>query len=329
MSRYAPAKKNSSGSKLLLPGLLLAAVFAILTVVRGFQLQSSWQAAKPEMDILLPLWVMLTAVFLVIALWASLKNAATRFPALGWIFRIALIVFFGWIILSAVRQFNIMNIGSWLFCGVSFVGILGCVLWPLLRKFPATHVISSIFAFLYLIVGFVCLYLGLNMYFGAQGPAAPNGTPVLVLGSQVNGTKPNTDLQIRIDTAAAWLKKNPQSKAVACGGKGGGESISEAECIRRGLTAKGIDNSRILLDDKSINTEENIKNAAKLLKGAKSAAIVTDDYHTCRARLIAKNASLQSYPVPAKTPDSCRAVSIMREFLALPVQILNIHHLFV
>lgn len=329
MSRYAPAKENSSGSKLLLPGLLLAAAFAVFTIVRGLQLQINWKTVTPEMDILFPLWITLAVVSLVIALWGNLKNAAGRFPALGWILRIALIVLFGWIIISAVRQFNIMNIGSWLFCGISLFGIIGCVLWPLLRKFPATHVISSIFAFLYLIVGFVCLYLGLNMYFGAQGPAAPNGTPVLVLGSQVNGTKPNTDLQIRIDTAAAWLKKNPQSKAVACGGKGGGESISEAECIRRGLTAKGIDNSRILLDDKSINTEENIKNAAKLLKGAKSAAIVTDDYHTCRARLIAKNASLQSYPVPAKTPDSCRAVSIMREFLALPVQILNIHHLFV
>lgn len=329
MNQNTPATTDSSVNKMLLPGLLIAAAFAVLTIVRAFQLQSTWKTGKPEMDIFLPLWITLAVAFIVFALWGSLKKAAGRAPALGWTFRILLILLFGWIIFSAARQYNIMNIGSWLFCAAALLGIIGCLLWPLLRRGGALRALFTFFSVLYLLCGFICLYLGLNMYFGMQSPTAPTNTPVLILGSQVNGSTPSADLQVRIDTADAWLKKNPKSKIVACGGKGPGESISEAECMRRGLTTKGIANNRILLDDKSVNTEENIKNAAKLLGNTKSVAIVTDGYHTCRARLLAKSCDLQAFPVPAKTPDSCRAVSIMREFFALPVQILNIHHLFV
>lgn len=319
------AAKPSGGNPLLVPGLLAVTVFSVLAIVRMFQLQKIWNAGKPDTDLLLPLFLLLMAAGLVLALWKSLKNAARRTPALGWVLRIPLVLLFAFTLYSAIRQYNIMNLGSWLFCGAAVLGIVGCLLWPLLRKHRVPRMLSTVFAVLYLLAGFVCLFLGLNMYLGTQGPSAPAGTPALVLGSQVNGTTPSADLQVRINTAAVWLKKNPSSKVVACGGKGKGESITEAECIRRGLTAKGIAANRILLDDKSVNTDENIKNAKKLLGSAKSVAIVTDDYHTCRARLLAEAVGLQAYPVPSKTPDSCRTVSVMREFLALPVQMLNLH----
>lgn len=318
-------KKNSYKDSVCLSA---AAVFSTLSVIWFLKLRQNWSVGIPKMDLLLPVWITLAAVFLLTLFWQGLKKAAMASPVPGRCFRAVLLLLFCWILFSALKQYSIRNIGSYFFCGLAALGILGCFLWEPLKRSSALHKVEKGVAWLYLLGTFGCLFFGLNMYFGAQGPAAPARIPALILGSQVNGETPSADLQARIDTAAVWMKQNPQSEVVACGGKGTGEVISEAECIRRGLMKKGITGSRILLDDTSSNTKQNIANAVKILSSSKkkpqALAMITDDYHTCRARLLAKKAGIaESYPVPSVTPESCRAVSVMREFLALPVQYLT------
>ena len=157
-----------------------------------------------------------------------------------------------------------------------------------------------------------------------QGAAdsVPPGEPVtvVVLGSKVNGTEPSADLQARINAAYAFLVQNPPCKAIASGGKGAGEAISEAEAIRRGLVRLGIDENRVLLEDQSTSTLENIAFSQKIIREHKlppKLAIVTDEYHQFRAGRVAEGYGSEAYAVPAHTPWYIFSACYARELLAL------------
>ncbi len=100
---------------------------------------------------------------------------------------------------------------------------------------------------------------------GRKAPA-DNADYVIVLGAQVRGDTPTLVLNARIKAAAEYLEKHPEAICVASGGKGTGENISEAEAIRRGLVQCGISEERILLEDRSTSTLENLKFSANVIQ---------------------------------------------------------------
>lgn len=63
---------------------------------------------------------------------------------------------------------------------------------------------------------------------------------IVVLGAQVKGSSPSQSLLYRILESAEYLKENPETKAILSGGKGTGEAISEACCMRQELEKMGI-----------------------------------------------------------------------------------------
>lgn len=163
------------------------------------------------------------------------------------------------------------------------------------------------------------------MVFGAlqAPPGDPEGT-VMVLGSKVNGTTPSADLQARIDRAADYLLEHPDLSVVASGGQGAGEEISEAEAIRDGLIAQGVESSRIYLEDQSSDTEENIAFTLQVMEESSLSEpllIVTDEYHEFRANLIAQHAGAESYAVSGATPFYLLPACVAREVLALTKQL--------
>ena len=112
---------------------------------------------------------------------------------------------------------------------------------------------------------------------------------MIVLGAQVRGDTPSLTLKSRIDAAAKYLMTHPELKVICSGGQGKGENLSEAMAIKNGLIASGIDPSRILLEDQSTNTVENLRFCLSLLPDASTKTIiVTNDFHCMRAGLIAK-----------------------------------------
>jgi uncharacterized SAM-binding protein YcdF (DUF218 family) len=111
---------------------------------------------------------------------------------------------------------------------------------------------------------------------------------LIVLGAQVRGTTISKSLQKRLDTAITYLKNNPSTVAIVSGGKGSKEAITEAEAMYLYLRTKGISSTRILQEDKSTNTKENICFSKAFLKDNASVAIVTNGFHIFRATNIAK-----------------------------------------
>ena len=129
---------------------------------------------------------------------------------------------------------------------------------------------------------------------------------VIVLGAGVNGTVPSLTLSERIQATYTYLSQNPESIAVLSGGQGSGENITEAECMFRELTKKGIDPSRLILEEQATNTMENLRYSLALLEKRNGSrpnrvGIVSSEYHLFRAGLFAKKLDLDATGIPATT----------------------------
>ncbi|MDT8861175.1 YdcF family protein [Alkalihalobacillus sp. MEB130] len=141
---------------------------------------------------------------------------------------------------------------------------------------------------------------------------------VIILGARVKGEIPSLSLQHRINAALEYLIENKNTLVIASGGQGPGEDITEAEAIKRELLKNGIEESRILLEEQSTSTLENLtfsKDHIPNLSG--KGIIVTNRYHLYRAILIAKDYGLDVMGLPAETPKSVLVQSYAREYLAI------------
>ncbi len=145
-----------------------------------------------------------------------------------------------------------------------------------------------------------------------------NADYLIVLGARVKGTVPSLAFASRINAAAEYLKKNKDTIVIASGGKGPGEDISEAESIRRELLDQGISEARIILEDQSTDTYENINFSKRLIpKGKRHGLVVTNNFHLYRAVSIARDYGLEVKGLPAETPWIAVPKSYSREYLAI------------
>lgn len=174
------------------------------------------------------------------------------------------------------------------------------VLWGLLHRWIVKTEHLTAKRAEQIVAGIVCIglavfviMLGSLIREGNKEPEK-NADYVVVLGAHVFGERMSANLRYRVEAACEYLKENPQTKAVLSGGQGRGEDISEAEAMRRYLTEKGIASDRLLLDETSVNTDQNIANSVKLIGGKdKKIVIVSNDFHIYRAKRIAKKQGLQ------------------------------------
>src|SRR5690606_15628957 len=86
----------------------------------------------------------------------------------------------------------------------------------------------------------------------------------LVLGAALWDGRPSPALRERLDLAYQMYREGWVQYLILSGGKGD-EGPSEAEGMKQYLVEKGIPPDRLLLEDKSRNTAENIANSKKIL----------------------------------------------------------------
>ncbi|MED2185443.1 YdcF family protein [Bacillus wiedmannii] len=161
-------------------------------------------------------------------------------------------------------------------------------------------------------------FLQYNIYKHGHMNATYDADYIIVLGSKVNGTKPSSSLQYRIEEAAEYLKSHEKTIAIVSGGKGKREDISEALAMKYELMKLKIAEDRIIMEDKSTSTDENIKFSKPLIPdNMKKGMIVTNDFHMFRAKKIAAKQGLQLEGLPAETPKRIVIPSNIREYLAI------------
>lgn len=142
---------------------------------------------------------------------------------------------------------------------------------------------------------------------------------LIVLGAHVDGTRLTLALLERTRRALLYMEENPSTKAVLSGGKGTGEEISEAQAMYRYLTEHGIERDRLLLEEKSTNTKENLAFSLKVIGTMDvSVGVVTNNFHVLRGVLIGRKCGCRHiYPVPSRYRSWRLLIYIPREILAL------------
>ena len=128
---------------------------------------------------------------------------------------------------------------------------------------------------------------------------------IIVLGARVrpDGTLSDS-LRYRCESALAAWKEGLAPFLIVCGAQGADEPVAEAKAMRAWLVQHGVPEKSVVLEADSYNTEQNLQNAAALMRerGWESAVVVTSDYHLERALWLARDAGIRAGGIAAESP---------------------------
>lgn len=157
----------------------------------------------------------------------------------------------------------------------------------------------------------------------AMGNEPQGNETLVILGCRVYGEVPSLSLRERLEAAFEYLEEHPEAYCVVSGGQGDGENISEAECMYRYLTNRGISGARIFVEDASTTTRENLEFSLAVIREnnlPEEIAIVTSEYHQYRASLVAKELGLTNTAVCGKTAKWLLPTFYIRELYGILYQ---------
>ncbi len=249
-----------------------------------------------------------------------------------WFLRIVSIIFLIWFILPIFNKY--FNHGNKL-------GILICLF--ILLFYTNTPVFNSVKNFCYsfsvltviwnilkwLIYAFIlyAVIITIAMIIASKIKPKHNATAI-VLGNRATKEGPSLLLKGRIDATKAYLDNtNNDCVAVLSGGKCKRDYIEESVCMYSELIKLGADKNRLIIEDKSKSTYENILFSYAIIEDTekkKNLAIVSDSFHQLRARLIIKKQGIKAHvgAVNARTSFLYIPTYYIREWIALPYEAL-------
>lgn len=154
---------------------------------------------------------------------------------------------------------------------------------------------------------------------GMYAKGGENLEYVIVLGAQVKGSRPSRALKKRLDQALEYAKKNENTCLILSGGRGQGEDITEAACMKNYLTEHGISEKRLILEEKSTTTKENLMFSDRLTGcSGKRTGILSNNFHVYRAvRLAEKQGYGRAQGIAAPSDPIMQVHYIVREVFAL------------
>ena len=175
-----------------------------------------------------------------------------------------------------------------------------------LLKYPKGKTLCKVICVILLIGVIAAAVTGGFIVSAAHPGELPDCDYIVVLGAGVRGTVPSLTLAERIGAAYDYLDTHPDSIAILCGGQGPGEDITEAACMYRELIEMGIDPNRLLQEDQSTSTIENLTFALDVAEDTTGTrptkiGIVSSEYHIFRATRFARDLELEAFGIPAKT----------------------------
>lgn len=117
--------------------------------------------------------------------------------------------------------------------------------------------------------------------------AAQLSDTIIVLGSGVEADgRPSKTLTVRAEHGAALWQQGIAPSVICAGGVTNNAPRSEADACREELVRFGVPFDAVLLEERSINTEQNVANTLQLMheNDLQSAVVVSSRYHLLRAR---------------------------------------------
>lgn len=182
-----------------------------------------------------------------------------------------------------------------------------------------------------LFLAFVLLFAATQIFIFANSSAdeeAYEADYLIVLGAGLNGAQPSPALASRLRVAKDALERNGKAKAIVCGGQGANEIVTEAYAMKAWLVRNGVDEARIVMEECSTNTAENIRFAKDILDaleegGDYQTTVVTNEFHLGRAKRLMARHGLDPVGLPAQTPvPAFRVLMHIRESASLLAYVL-------
>lgn len=148
---------------------------------------------------------------------------------------------------------------------------------------------------------------------------------VVVLGAQVKGDVPSRALTKRLVKAYEYAEENPDTILILSGGQGAGENITEAKCMKDWLVSEGVSEDRMILEERSTDTKENLLFSNQMTSCAKKrTGILSNNFHVFRAvRLAEKLGYVMPEGIAAASDPVMQVHYVVREVFALLKEILK------
>lgn len=208
--------------------------------------------------------------------------------------------------------------------GVGMIGYVGSwlVVLTLNEVAPALFLVAVGVPLAYLGFGFVAFLLYGTLYPGVMARRGGPVAAVVVLGSGlVRGRVPPL-LASRLDRGRELYARFPaeQPLILTSGGRGADEPVAEGEAMADYLLAQGIPADRVVIENRSRNTEQNLRYSAALLaeRGVKGPiAAVTNNFHAFRAAMLMRRLGIAGYSIGAPTARYYWPTAVIREFVAV------------
>lgn len=140
---------------------------------------------------------------------------------------------------------------------------------------------------------------------------------VVVLGAaQYDGT-PSDVLSSRLDHAARLWRDGLAPVIVTVGGRRAGDTYTEAEAGRNYLTSYGVPNNAVVPIGEGRDTLESLEAVARRagVNGWRTAVIVSDPWHSLRARLMADDLGLTSWTSPTRSGPIVQTRTIQAQYI--------------
>ncbi len=157
--------------------------------------------------------------------------------------------------------------------------------------------------------------------YGSNDNATFEEETVIVLGCGIRGERVSVGLAKRLDKAAEYHEKNPDAMIIVSGGQGPQEDISEALAMKRYLVEKGIDEDKIIMEDRSTSTITNFKYSHEFMLEyglpEDSVVFVTNGYHVYRGAYYAEAEGLTVTHLGTDIIWYTIPMNYMREMLAV------------
>lgn len=158
---------------------------------------------------------------------------------------------------------------------------------------------------------------------GARDTARPSDA-IVVLGAAQYAGRPSPVLKARLDHAVGLWKRGLARRLVLTGGRGIGDTISEAEVGRRYVMKAGVADSAILLENEGRTTSASFEAVAGIMeeKRLDRAILVSDPFHMLRLQILAKRFGVESVTSPTRTsPISANRLEALAYVLAESVKV--------
>lgn len=178
---------------------------------------------------------------------------------------------------------------------------------------------------------FFCYLVSTYLYFLHQ--PFRNKDFIIILGSGIIGEKVPPLLASRLDKGISFYykqikRKGKRAKFIVTGGQGPNESIPEGEAMARYLRNAGIPSDDILVEDKAVDTNQNMRFSKEIMEREMrdyKAIFVTNRFHLFRAGLYAKKAGLSIDGIGSKTASYFVPNAFIREFIAILFMYKSVH----